>query len=275
MNCIVCKQDSSKSKSVEHIVPESLGNKNHILPKGTLCDKCNSYFSLKIEKKTLELNFFTTLRHRNRIESKKGRIPKGIAIIPKTLYKAEVRLHKKRDKPTEVILDTESFELIKEGKINQLIIPVTAPEIPLNNESLSRFLAKIGYEMMVSALIDKPSLLIELVDDSQLDPLREYIRYNSKKQIWLYSARQIYGEKEIFHTQENETFDMVFESTFLATEKSEIYFVIALKGFEFVINMGGDSIDGYKQWLAENNHESPLYIGDKQFGTNLTPDFLK
>lgn len=129
--------------------------------------------------------------------------------------------------------------------------------------------------MMVSALIDKPSLLKELVNDSQLDPLREYIRYNSKKQIWPYHTRQIYSETELFHTHEGTTVDMVFESTFLATNRSEMYFVLALKGFEFVINMGGNSIDGFKQWLEENDNASPLYIEGKHFGTSLTPDFIK
>jgi len=34
MQCIFCHKDSSTSKSVEHIIPESLGNKHHFLPKG-------------------------------------------------------------------------------------------------------------------------------------------------------------------------------------------------------------------------------------------------
>ncbi len=45
-----CKQCSDLSNSVEHIIPESLGNKNHVLPKGIVCDRCNNYFTLKIEK---------------------------------------------------------------------------------------------------------------------------------------------------------------------------------------------------------------------------------
>ncbi|QMW05424.1 HNH endonuclease [Spirosoma foliorum] len=74
MRCIFCKQDSSGSRSVEHIVPESLGNKSHVLPTGVVCDRCNQYFALKIEKVLLEQEFFKNLRHRNAIESKRGRI---------------------------------------------------------------------------------------------------------------------------------------------------------------------------------------------------------
>lgn len=38
MHCIFCKCDSTNSKSVEHIIPESLGNKSHILRPGIVCD---------------------------------------------------------------------------------------------------------------------------------------------------------------------------------------------------------------------------------------------
>jgi hypothetical protein len=74
MRCIFCKNDSTNSKSVEHIIPESLGNKNNILPKGVVCDSCNSYFGSKIEKAVLEMPYFKSLRGRIMIENKKGKI---------------------------------------------------------------------------------------------------------------------------------------------------------------------------------------------------------
>lgn len=274
MRCIFCKQDSAKSKSVEHIVPESLGNKSHTLPKGTVCDKCNSYFALKIEKKVLETEFFTSLRHRNGIESKKRRIPKGKAIIPVTNYWADIISNKNKNKPIEVILDTESFELVREGKIDHLILPWTT-DVPKDDQKLSRFLAKIGYEMMASSVLTNKDYLNQLIDDSQLDPLREYARFNSKNENWTYNVRQIYKENEKFFLSNKNTADMLFECNLHATEQSELYFVIAFKGFEFVINMGGPSIDGFKQWLIDNNEISPLYTKGKHFGSNLTPEFLK
>ncbi|WP_414849776.1 HNH endonuclease [Kosakonia quasisacchari] len=50
MKCIFCKMESTSSKSVEHIIPESLWNTKNILPAGIVCDKCNNYFSRKVEK---------------------------------------------------------------------------------------------------------------------------------------------------------------------------------------------------------------------------------
>ena len=72
--CIFCHKDVSISKSVEHIIPESLGNKSHVLPKGYVCDECNNYFARKVEKELLAMPYFISMRSRNNILSKKGTV---------------------------------------------------------------------------------------------------------------------------------------------------------------------------------------------------------
>ncbi|WP_178989643.1 HNH endonuclease [Winogradskyella schleiferi] len=275
MKCIFCKQEASNSKSVEHIVPESLGNKTNVLPKGIVCDKCNSYFALKIEKKVLETDYFKSLRHRNGIESKKRKIPKGTAIIPKTKYKADVIRDKDDKKPTEIILDTESFELIKNGEIKHLILPFNT-DFPKNDQTVSRFLAKIGLEMMALRMLENSKIDQDFfAEELALDPIRNYVRFNQQNENWIYSSRKIYEENEKFFLKNGESVDMVFECDFLGTKDREMYFVIAFKGVEFVINMAGSSIEGYEKWLKENDNISPLYSKGKHFGYNLTPNFMK
>jgi hypothetical protein len=61
MNCIFCTQNSENSKSVEHIVPESLGNKSTVLSKGIVCDGCNNYFARKIEGEMLSFPYLKAL----------------------------------------------------------------------------------------------------------------------------------------------------------------------------------------------------------------------
>ena len=58
MRCVFCKADSSQSRSVEHIIPESLGNTAHTLPRCVVCDQCNGYFARKIEKPVLDSGMF-------------------------------------------------------------------------------------------------------------------------------------------------------------------------------------------------------------------------
>ena len=52
---------------------------------------------------------------------------------------------------------------------------------------------------------------------------------------------------------------VVHEFNFLITKVCEMYFVIAIFGEEFTINMGGPTIEGYEVWLRENDGASPLY----------------
>ena len=53
-----CNKDSSTSRSVEHIIPESFGNTDHVLPVGVVCDACNQYFARKVERQILESPMF-------------------------------------------------------------------------------------------------------------------------------------------------------------------------------------------------------------------------
>jgi hypothetical protein len=56
-------------------VPESLGNESHTLPCGVVCDRCNNYFSRKLEGPLLNSPIFRLLRADRRIPNKRGRMP--------------------------------------------------------------------------------------------------------------------------------------------------------------------------------------------------------
>ena len=81
--CIFCQSAAGTFKSVEHIVPESLGNfsDRHLLPRGTVCDKCNNYFASSVEGVVLDHTSFRNLRAKYRVPSKRGKVPyvKGYA----------------------------------------------------------------------------------------------------------------------------------------------------------------------------------------------------
>ena len=73
--CIIC-DSKNDSKSIEHIIPESLGNQHYTLEKGELCDKCNNLFS-KFENKALSNSVFLMERARFAVKTKKGKTAKG------------------------------------------------------------------------------------------------------------------------------------------------------------------------------------------------------
>ena len=79
MKCIICDSED-ESKSVEHIVSESFGNKEYVMQKGEVCDICNGRFS-KCEQSALSNSVFVMERARFGVESKKGRTAKDSDFI--------------------------------------------------------------------------------------------------------------------------------------------------------------------------------------------------
>ena len=82
MKCIFCGNDSSTSKSVEHIVPTSFGNSISVLPKGVVCDKCNNYFARKIESPFLNSEAVLQLRQELEIHNRDGKVVNKFADLP-------------------------------------------------------------------------------------------------------------------------------------------------------------------------------------------------
>jgi len=75
MDCIFCNKPVTEN-SIEHIVPESLGNQHYILEIGSICRKCNNSFS-DFEEKALTKTMLGFERSRMGIQTKKGKAAKA------------------------------------------------------------------------------------------------------------------------------------------------------------------------------------------------------
>jgi len=260
MNCIFCKEISDNSKSVEHIIPESLGNKTHILSKGIVCDKCNQYFALKVEKKLLEKKYFTEVRHRNLIESKKRRIPKSKGIIG-----GEVDILKTRDGKTEVVVeDSKIFNGILNGNIKHMIIPIIEEPEP-KDKILSRFLAKVAIESLAQRFFPHEGWNEMLVGKEELNPLRNYARYGNQNEYWEYNQRRVYNETDRFYNPKvtDVPYEILHEQDLVYLQEEQLYFVLILFGIEYAINLTNPEINGYLDWLSQNDNRSPI-IGENE-----------
>ncbi|GAA3976590.1 HNH endonuclease [Mucilaginibacter dorajii] len=75
MDCIICNKPVIKN-SLEHIVPEGLGNKSYTLDLGAICGVCNNSFS-NFEAKALSNGILAMSRPMAGIQTKKGKPAKG------------------------------------------------------------------------------------------------------------------------------------------------------------------------------------------------------
>ena len=214
MRCIFCKADSTATRSVEHIIPESLGNIDHTLPLGAVCNACNQYFGRKIEGPLLGSGMFRLSRADMRVANKRGRIP--------------------------------TFEHKEQTEL---------PDFRL----MSRFVGKVGLEVLAQRLQTVPNWNEEIVEKETLDSLRDYVRYN-KGDTWPVHYRTLYPVNATFYDGK-EHYEVLHEYDLLYTSKLELYIVVAVFGVEFVLNMGGPNLEGYADWLRDNENASHLYIG--------------
>jgi hypothetical protein len=215
VRCIFCKADSQSARSVEHILPESLGNIDHTLPVGAVCDWCNEYFGRKIEGPILESGIFRLLRADRRVENKEGRLP---------------------------ILDNRHV-----------------PNLP-DYRLMSRFIGKVGLEALAHRVNHITDWNAEIVNKTELDPIREYVRFNRGKITWPFAYRTLYPVNTLFNDGQ-EYYDVPHEFDLLYTEGKELYIVLVIFGVEFALNLGGPELDGYDKWLTEHDFASPLYTG--------------
>jgi hypothetical protein len=260
VRCIFCKSDSSESRSVEHIIPEALGNIEHVLPPGVVCDRCNNYFARKVEGPLLETPWFRHVRSRQWVTNKRGFVPPMSGVVPGARMGANVWL----DGPKLVLggrNEKELFQLetaILSGRASSVYIPIVEA---IDERLMSRFLAKVAIEILAHRLIAVEGWEEPLIDDAQLDPLRRYARIGDRPSLWPFSRRRIHGEEDC-QVEVEGGFQVLHEFTLLYSEKRELYGVLCLFGEEFAINFGGPEISGYSTWLSEHRGRSPLYLSD-------------
>ena len=159
MTCIFC-QNINNAKSIEHIVPESFGNKNYTLEKGAVCDKCNNGFS-NFEGKALTNSVFVMERIRFGIATKKGKPVKGK--VNKLVVEADSEF--KKNIITFKSVDPKNLKLI-DPKTGAMAL--TVETFDKSESAVSKLLLTMGLESVYKSQKS-------LYDKYDFSELRDYI----------------------------------------------------------------------------------------------------
>jgi HNH endonuclease len=270
MHCLFCKANSESSKSREHIIPESLGNKDHVLPSGWVCDSCNNYLARKVEAPFLETRYGTSSRFEMRIPNKKGRIPIGTGFHPQSRSMVDIMIDKNGWNIFAAQSEDESrfVNSVRTKNRGSLYIPSSGdPEL---NYETARFIGKVGLEILAYRCMDVEGWNDEVVNKIELDELRNYVRRGKPGFVWPINIRRIYPTDHEFLDKTDETFQVLHEWDILFIPSAqgdesvgEFYATIAILGIEYAINLGGPELDSYLQWLKDKDNQSYLYVSKK------------
>lgn len=260
MKCIFCKRDTAASTSEEHVVPQSLGNREHVLPPGVVCDACNNYFGREVEKPLLDTSYFRSLRYQARIPTKKGHPPRVFGVHAQTCAAVDIfpdmdgaggSVAAAREKD-----ETRFIRSLLSSPRTTLLVPVSTPP---EHHLLSRFLLKVGIEALALRLLEVEGGIAEIVDKRALDPARDFARMGVGPTFWPYHMRQLYDLDHLFGDSTGPPYEVLHEWTFLYVGSQDLYFVIALFGVEYALSLGRADTGGYEEWLAVHGGKSPLY----------------
>ena len=171
--CIWCLKEASSAtfKSESHVLPECVGNdKQQVLPKGIVCDKCNQFFGRKIEPVLLGDPLFhviaVLLRLRDPSDMNEfrdnvfDRNHRPIGNVLRNLY-LDVRIS-----PSNLEINVQ-YQI--KGKISK---PYSRRDLGF----LSRALHKIAFESLVWSIVVQDKNKEMDIFDSSFSHIREWSR---------------------------------------------------------------------------------------------------
>ncbi len=245
----------------------------HVLPQGWVCDDCNNYLSREVEAPFLNSCYGRHSRFEMRVPSKRGKVPPATGLHAQSLSRVDLYVDKEGSfgicaAPEEN--EKHFVESILKNTHGTLYVP--AATLPQQNYETARFIAKVALEVLAYRGMDLPGWNKEVADKTELNELRTYVRRGQPGFIWPVHIRRIYPPEFLFADEIFPPHEVLHEWDILSipdttTPKvAEYYAVIAIFGVEFAINLGGPELDGFHQWLKDNNNASFLYSkkGDAQ-----------
>jgi len=240
-------------------MPESLGNRRRVLPRGVVCDKCNNYFARKVEQPILNHHWMRNLRAWNQVPSKKGKLPSLVGRIGESDVHVNMRLGDNGNLQLGAERGGDAQMLVDVMRDNFQTPLVFAIEDVVPQREMSRFLAKMALEACAEIFVRDVSLLEEMMGNPFYDSIRDFARYGTRRDVWPFFQRTIFPADTLMKDPTtNEWVTAGFGCTLFMTRRSATYFAFMLYGVEFVINVGGPSINGYEEWLVEHNGISPF-----------------
>ncbi len=164
--CLFCLRTAAPFTSVEHPIPESLGNDDTTLAPGFVCDQCNQYFGSNLERDVLASPPFGIERTGAAIKTKRGKLPKfsgsDVNLYSTGFYDRVI-----------VVASHESRSFVLNANGAYLLVDPPRDYARL----LARFLLKVGLELLVHAAREDPY-------SAMYDKARSFARYGDNRIHW-------------------------------------------------------------------------------------------
>lgn len=174
--CLFCR-GGGPFTTVEHIIPESLGNDTDVL-RNVVCDQCQNYLGRAVEKPAFDSTPFGFWRTVLGTKTKAGALPNFDSRPPTSgAFRAEhpftdnFHIVANDDTSTTLKVTRSAISLASENPQLKIVLS------PWHIFTMGRFLAKIGLEYLA---LSKPDIAMS----ASLDQIRNYVRRGSVGWLW-------------------------------------------------------------------------------------------
>jgi hypothetical protein len=192
-NCIFCDNEIKKS-SIEHIVPESLGNESYVMRPNSICGDCNNSFS-KFEAEAIPKTILGLERARLGIKTKKGKPATGEVqeikfIAHKDLKKNFITAHGVTEEHIVGINEEDNTFQIKVPAFDKNAMPTSKLLLKIGVESIHQSQLKLYRQVDFTELkkyltkkdnTDWPFITSQTILDSFKSIVTYTDKYNLKK----------------------------------------------------------------------------------------------
>ena len=252
--CIYCLDASGTSRSVEHVIPESLGNTKLVLPPGVVCDRCNNYLSRKVEGPFLNSFPIRKLRFDQALPSKRGRVPRlEVAVAgggPAVLARAA-------GGPIVIAFDRTADVLDAVARSRGVLLGEEYH--PPDARVRSRFVGKVALGFLAASSLQHANEYEWIVETRELDELRNHVRWGVRGD-WQVQVRRIYHPDTAWADGMG-TVQRTWEATLFETSDGLPHFTGAFFGLECTICLTQPDLTTFRRELLASGGESPLFAG--------------
>lgn len=214
--CVYCCEITSGQESLEHPLPECVGSPI-TLPPGDCCNRCNSYFSGKLDQAICEHPHLRSLHVYGGVPGKRGHLRSQM--IDEKGFRVAYDIRRNHH---QIFVDAKYLE--RDGHRLHFNVPGRKGGHTL----LSRALHKAGLGCL--ATIDGATTALE----ARFHPVREYIRRPRQHETWPYLQRFVSkprSQREIFQlARANCRISVVAETGLVVFDLAAVEFAVALHG---------------------------------------------
>lgn len=238
--CIICDTPND-AKSIEHIVSESLGNKNYVIEKGKICDDCNNKFA-KFEGKALSNSIILMERARLGTKTKAGKSVNG------KIKGLNIKGHPDFIKQNVIVSGIDS-ENLSDFDPNRGTLKLRIDSFDKSEAATAKFLLKVGIEALFTSKK-------KIFKKYNFDELKLHLTNKNNKDWGFILASKEHGKFDTIPIQMDKVKlkKISCELRFHEKSNNELLFKFKYGAVAMIINLINRNLDWVKIYQLNEDH---------------------